>query len=55
MISIADVFDAMRSSRAYQGAIPLPKIVDVLRKGSGVSFNPQLVEHFLRLIRYQTA
>jgi HD-GYP domain-containing protein (c-di-GMP phosphodiesterase class II) len=53
MISVADVFDAMRSSRAYQGAIPLPKIVDVLRKGSGVSFNPQLVEHFLRLIRYQ--
>jgi HD-GYP domain-containing protein (c-di-GMP phosphodiesterase class II) len=53
MISVADVFDAMRSSRAYQGAIPLAKIVDVLRKGSGVSFNPQLVEHFLRLIRYQ--
>jgi HD-GYP domain-containing protein (c-di-GMP phosphodiesterase class II) len=53
MISVADVFDAMRSSRSYQGAIPLAKIVDVLRKGSGVSFNPQLVEHFLRLIRYQ--
>jgi HD-GYP domain-containing protein (c-di-GMP phosphodiesterase class II) len=53
MISIADVFDAMRSSRSYQGAIPLERIIIVLRKGSGASFNPQFVEHFLRLIRYQ--
>jgi len=53
MITIADVFDAMRSSRTYQGAIPLPKIVEVLRKGSGLSFNPQFVDHFLRIIRYQ--
>jgi HD-GYP domain-containing protein (c-di-GMP phosphodiesterase class II) len=53
MITIADVFDAMRSSRSYQGALPLEKIVGVLRKGSGTGFNPQFVEHFLRLIRYQ--
>jgi len=53
MISIADVFDAMRSSRTYQGSIPVERIVDVLRKGSGVSFNPQFVDHFLRLIRYK--
>ncbi len=53
MISIADVFDAMRSVRAYQGAIPMDRIVDVLRRGSGVSYNPQFVDHFLRLIRYK--
>ncbi len=53
MITIADVFDAMRSSRSYQGALPLEKIVGVLRTGSGTGFNPQFVEHFLRLIRYQ--
>ena len=53
LISIADVFDAMRSSRSYQGAKPMQEIADVLKKGSGTSFNPQLVDHFLRLIRYQ--
>jgi len=53
MISIADVFDAMRSSRTYQGSIPIERIVDVLRKGSGISFNPQFVDHFMRLIRYK--
>jgi HD-GYP domain-containing protein (c-di-GMP phosphodiesterase class II) len=53
LISIADVFDAMRSSRSYQGALPTQQIADVLKKGSGTSFNPQLVDHFLRIIRYQ--
>ncbi len=53
LISIADVFDAMRSCRSYQGALPLEQIVDVLKKGRGSSFNPQLIDHFLRLIRYQ--
>jgi len=53
MISVADVFDAMRSSRSYQGALPLEKIVGVLQKGKGASFNPVLVDHFLKLIRYQ--
>jgi HD-GYP domain-containing protein (c-di-GMP phosphodiesterase class II) len=51
IISISDVFDAMRSRRSYQEPMPLEKIVEVLRKGSGTSFNPQLVEHFLKLIK----
>ena len=54
LISVADVFDAMRSSRSYQGAKPMQEIADVLKKGSGTSFNPQLVDHFFRLIRYQS-
>jgi HD-GYP domain-containing protein (c-di-GMP phosphodiesterase class II) len=53
LICVADVFDAMRSKRSYQGAIPLQKIVEVLNGGKGTSFNPQLVDHFFRLIRYQ--
>ncbi|HLE41628.1 MAG TPA: HD domain-containing phosphohydrolase [Nitrospirota bacterium] len=51
IISISDVFDAMRSRRSYQEPKPLEKIVEVLKKGSGISFNPQLVEHFLKLIK----
>jgi HD-GYP domain-containing protein (c-di-GMP phosphodiesterase class II) len=53
LISVADVFDAMRSKRSYQGDIPIEKIVEVLNNGKGTTFNPQLIEHFLRLIRYQ--
>ena len=53
LISVADVFDAMRSKRSYQGDIPIEKIVGVLTSGKGTTFNPDLVDHFLRLIRYQ--
>lgn len=53
MISVSDVFDAMRSKRSYQGALPMEQIADVLSKGRGTSFNPQLVDHFFRLIAYQ--
>lgn len=51
MITIADVFDAMRSRRSYQEPIPQEKIEDVLKKGSGTAFNPFLVENFLKIIR----
>ena len=51
MISVADVFDAMRSRRSYQEPQPMEKIESILRKGGGKSFNPLLVEHFLKLIK----
>jgi len=53
LISVADVFDAMRSKRSYHGDIPIEKIVEVLNNGKGTTFNPELIEHFLKLIRYQ--
>lgn len=51
LITIADVFDAMRSRRAYQEAFPQEKIEAVLIKGSGTTFNPVLVERFLKLVK----
>jgi HD-GYP domain-containing protein (c-di-GMP phosphodiesterase class II) len=51
LITIADVFDAMRSRRAYQEAFPQEKIEAVLLKGSGTTFNPVLVDRFLKLVR----
>ncbi len=51
IIAISDVFDAMRSRRSYQEPLPIEKITEVLKNGSGKSFNPALVEHFLKLIR----
>jgi HD-GYP domain-containing protein (c-di-GMP phosphodiesterase class II) len=51
MISIADVFDAMRSRRSYQEPRPISQITLVLKGGAGKAFNPKLVDNFLRLIR----
>lgn len=53
IISVADVFDAMRSRRSYQEPQPMEKIIEILQKGSGKSFNPQIVEHFLAMIKKQ--
>jgi response regulator RpfG family c-di-GMP phosphodiesterase len=51
MISIADVFDALRTKRPYREAMPPDEVERILRLGSGVSFNPFLLEHFLEGIK----
>ncbi|MDY6950571.1 MAG: HD domain-containing protein [Thermodesulfobacteriota bacterium] len=51
MIAISDMFDAMPSKDASGKTKPLDKIVWVLNKGKGTSFNPQVVDHFLKLIK----
>ena len=51
MIGISDVFDAMRSRRAYQEPQPMHKIESTLRNGAGKQFNPTLIDNFFRLIR----
>lgn len=51
MIAIADFFDAMRSRRVYKAPKPDAVIIEILKKESGTTFNPHLVDHFLRLIQ----
>lgn len=53
LISVADVFDALRSKRSYHSEIPIEKIVEILSNEKGTTFNPDLIDHFLKLIRYQ--
>ena len=50
MIAIADVFDAMRSRRVYKDAKPVSLIVKILTQEKGTSFNPLLVDNFLKLL-----
>ncbi len=50
MITIADVFDALRSRRSYSDPKPMGEIVKILQKEKGTTFNPFLVENFLRII-----
>jgi putative two-component system response regulator len=51
MISIADVYDALRTIRPYRPEpMPMDRIVQILQSGSGADFNPFLVERFLVLV-----
>lgn len=50
MVSVADVFDALRSKRPYRDAVAQDKIISILRHESGKALNPELVEHFINMI-----
>lgn len=51
IVSIADVFDALRTKRPYREAMSPDEVERILRMGSGVSFNPFLLELFLESIQ----
>jgi len=50
LCSIADVYDAMRSQRAYQQAYPTDRILAVLKKNDGTQFDQHLVRRFVQLL-----
>jgi putative nucleotidyltransferase with HDIG domain len=50
LCSIADVYDAMRSQRKYQEALPTDRILEVLKRRDGQQFDRHLVRRFAQLI-----
>jgi len=49
ILAVADVFDAITSKRHYRDKMPIVNVIDILLKGSGSHFQPELVETFLSL------
>ena len=50
LCSISDVYDAMRSHRAYQQAHPTDRILAVLQRNDGSQFDQHLVRRFVQLL-----
>jgi putative nucleotidyltransferase with HDIG domain len=50
LCSVADVYDAMRSQRAYQSAFPTDRILEVLKQNDGTRFDQHLVRRFSQLV-----
>jgi putative nucleotidyltransferase with HDIG domain len=50
LCSIADVYDAMRSQRAYQQAFPSDRILEVMKRSDGHQFDQHLVRRFTQLL-----
>jgi HD-GYP domain-containing protein (c-di-GMP phosphodiesterase class II) len=50
LCSIADVYDAMRSQRAYQQAFPTDRILAVMKRNDGMQFDQHLVRRFTQLV-----
>lgn len=45
--AVADVFDALLSERSYRPALTVDETVEVIKKGSGSQFDPQIVDVLL--------
>jgi PAS domain S-box-containing protein/putative nucleotidyltransferase with HDIG domain len=50
MFAMVDVWDALRSDRPYRKALPEETVMEILRKGEGTHFDPEILAAFLELV-----
>ena len=51
ILNIADAYDSMTNNRPYQKAISSDRAVDIIIKGAGKQFDPDLVRIFVTIIK----
>jgi putative two-component system response regulator len=52
LLAIVDVYDALISERPYKKPLPPDKALEIIKEGSGVHFDPALVEIFTAAVEY---
>ena len=50
IVAVADVFDALTSARPYKQAWSVEAATDLIREEAGLHFDPQVVEHFFKVL-----
>ena len=50
IVSIADVYDALRSNRVYRDGLPSDRIKSIMGKKDDPAFNQRLLRRFINLI-----
>lgn len=48
VLSVADAYDAMSTTRPYRDAIPCRRVEDILQQGAGTQWDRRVIEAFLR-------
>ena len=49
ILAVSDVFDAITSKRHYRDKMPIDKVINIIKEGSGTHFDPLVVEKFLAI------
>ena len=49
LMAVADVYDALISKRVYKEALPHEEAVDIMRRGRGTHFDPDMLDAFLQI------
>ncbi|MCH7826021.1 MAG: HD domain-containing protein [Acidobacteria bacterium] len=52
IVTIADVYDALRSKRPYRGEIPADRAMEIMHEEAPKKFNPDLFAGFAKLVGY---
>ena len=55
LLTVADCYDALTTSRAYRGAMSQEDALNILHAGMNTQFDPHLVPPFIRMIREVTS
>ena len=50
VMAVADVFDALTSTRVYKPAFPVDEALKIIEDGKGTQFDPKCVEVFLEAL-----
>lgn len=50
VFAVADVFDALTSSRPYRPGLPVPAAVALMQQGRGTHFDPHILDAFCALV-----
>jgi HD-GYP domain-containing protein (c-di-GMP phosphodiesterase class II) len=50
VFTLADVYDAMTSDQPYRDALPIDVVLEHIARGSGMQFDPDLVDPFLSIV-----
>ncbi|MGD9211296.1 MAG: HD domain-containing protein, partial [Desulfobacteraceae bacterium] len=51
ILSVADVYDAIASDRAYRKKMPEEKILKIMCDGAGTQFDPKVIDIFIKLLK----
>jgi diguanylate cyclase (GGDEF)-like protein/putative nucleotidyltransferase with HDIG domain len=49
ILAVADTFEALTAQRSYRPLLTVPEATELIRSESGVSFDPEVVQAFLRV------
>jgi putative nucleotidyltransferase with HDIG domain len=55
ILAVADAYEAMISDRPYRKALLKEKVIEELKRCAGTQFDPQVVNIFLKILRYKGA
>ena len=48
IMAVADVFDALVSTRSYKEALPFEEAMNIIKESSGTHFDPKIVDAFIK-------